>query len=512
MMIDETEEQIDILEKASDDGAYKPIRPLPLPPRKKKKKKKKLFPTDPEDPETDEDFDEEEDDDDDDSESGSDTDTEPDSEDENELKQEEQKPQSFFKNPFFLFKRHENMALKKGPHPEKQQRSPVMKFIDVLLYGVEGARIKNGELPKQNIADELLLGLGFKAYLKDVLLGRQAAKYWQQKMKGKDNVSLLKVGLKGLKKQAVNDPAARVMIKEVERDLNSKSLLQQKQQNELASQLQMQKNILSHDPKINPKEVMVTRSSDNEQRQSGTMPDKKMVLTEKEMQQILLKAKEEEQRILNSEKQNAFQKASIEEKMVLMERRLNENKILQQAETHKNIETQSLKNSREQNDKAQQLLMQKNELQAQQNQQAIDSAAVQHAARLAAVQMGSIVRAGVEKTMDRNGVMDVVQRGMNPIDRQISGLVNGDRNIPSPPRSEVAPPMPTSSSTKETPASERTQPRETPESKPQPLARQEDDKPRSAARTIAESSVAITVDTGSQQNTQPQQISGRGEN
>ena len=156
--------------------------------------------------------------------------------------------------------------------------------------------------------------------------------------------------------------------------------------------------------------------------------------------------------------------------------------------------------------------MQKNELQAQQNQQAIDSAAVQHAARLAAVQMGSIIRAGVEKTMDRNGVMDVVQRGMNPIDRQISGLVNGDRNIPSPPRSEVAPPMPTSSSTKETPASERTQPRETPESKPQPLARQEDDKPRSAARTIAESSVAITVDMGSQQNTQPQQISGRGEN
>ncbi len=507
-MIEETEEQVDVLEKASDDGAYKPIRPLPLPPRKKKKKKKKLLPTDPDDPETDEDFDEEEDDDDDDTETGSDT--EPDSEDENELKQEEKKPQSFFKIPFFFFSRHENMALKKGPHPEKQQRSPIMKFIDVLLYGVEGARIKNGELPKQHIADELLLGLGFKAYLKDVLLGRQAAKYWQQKMKGKDNVSLLKAGLKGLKKQAVNDPAARVMIKEVEKDLNTKSLQQQKQQVELSSQLQMQKNIASQNQKVNPKEMIDQRSLGNDQSQSGKTLDKKQMLTEKDMQQILLKTKEEEQRILNNEKQNALQKTNIEAKMVLMEQRLQENKMFQQEETHKKIETQLLKNNQEQNDKAQQLLMQKNELQAQQNQQAIDSAAVQHAARLAAVQMGSIVRASIGKNMDAHGVMDVVQRGMNPIDRQIPGIVNRDQNIPRPPR-PVAPPMPTSSLAKETPASERTQLRETPEAKPQPLARQDDEKQRSAARTIAESSVVITVDTGGQK-AQSQQTNGRGEN
>ena len=504
-MIEETEEQVNILEKASDDGAYKPIRPLPLPPRKKKKKKKKLFPTDPDDPETDEDFDEEEDDDDD-TETGSDT--EPDSEDENELKQEEQKPQSFFKIPFFFFKRHENMALKKGPHPEKQQRSPIMKFIDVLLYGVEGARIKNGELPKQHIADELLLGLGFKAYLKDVLLGRQAAKYWQQKMKGKDNTSLLKTGLKGLKKHAVNDPAARVMIKDVEKDLNIKSLQQQKQQIELSSQLKMQKNIASQSQKINPKEMIDQRSLGSEQSQSGKTLDKKQMLTEKDMQQILLKTKEEEQRILNNEKQNALQKTNIEAKMVLMEQRLQENKMLQQEETHKKIETQLVKNNQEQNDKAQQLLMQKNEMQLQQNQQAMDAAALQHAARLAAAQMGSIVRAGVGKNMDAHGVMDVVQRGMNPIDRQIAGLVNGDRNIPRAPSPSVAPPMPTSAPAKESLVTEKPQTQEISEPRPQSLTRQGDERQGSAADAIARSAVHVPIsDAGL--NNQSQSMNNR---
>ena len=197
--------------------------------------------------------------------------------------------------------------------------------------------------------------------------------------------------------------------------------------------------------------------------------------------------------------------------MVLMEQRLQENKILQQEETHKKIETQLVKNNQEQNDKAQQLLMQKNEIQAQQNQQAVDSAALQHAAKLAAVQMGSIVRAGVGKNMDAHGVIDVVQRGMNPIDRQIAGLGNGDRNIPRAPSPSVAPPMPTSAPSKDTPAPEKPQSQEVSEPKVQPLARQGDERQGGAADAIARSAVHVPVaDAGL--NNQPQSTNSLGKN
>ncbi len=199
-----------------EDNGKKPVKP----------KKKKPNPDDPDDEtdgseeETDDDSEESEDsedsedddddDDDDDTEtSGSDTGTE----DENELKQEEKKQQTTFKNPFEFFVKPENQALKqKNNAPDKPQRSPLQKFFDVLLYGVEGAKIRNGELPKTAIADELLLGLGFKAYLKDVLLNKQIAKFWKQKVAGKENASLLKTGIKALKKQGIKDSLLKAFV------------------------------------------------------------------------------------------------------------------------------------------------------------------------------------------------------------------------------------------------------------------------------------------------------------
>ena len=497
IMIEEKEERSEILEQAADEGGYKPIRPLPLPIRKKKKKKKKLFPTDPEDPETDDDFDEEEDDDDDDD-TETDSDTEPDAEDENELKQEEQKPQSFFKNPFFLFKRHENMALKKGPNPEKQQRSPIQKFFDVLLYGVEGARIKNGELPKQNIADELLLGLGFKAYLKDVLLGRQAAKYWKQKISGKENSSLLKTGLKRLKKQAAVDPEIKFMVKGAQKDLDLQSLALKKQA-DIEIRQQMKNQLSPQQKTVNMQEVESKRVSIEKQVLPDKSPDKPKNLTEQDMRQILLKTEQEEKRILHSEKQSALQQKSVEEKLALMEKRVQENKTLQQAQTHKNLETQAVKNMVEQNDKAQ-MLMQKDEMQMQRAQQSADSAALQSAARLAMVQMGALVRSGVEKSVDRQGVMDVVQRGMNPIDRQIAALGRmGVENTQPAPVSNI--PIPVSAKEVTPPAPVQSGPQERPATG-QPTRPSPDDARQAggAARVIAERGNPVLPEPSGQQN------------
>ena len=428
MVIEKQEEKLDVLEKASEEGSYKPIYPLPQSLKKKKKKKKKLFPTDPDDPETDDDFDEEDDDDDDDTES--DADSDPDTEDENELKQEEQKPQSFFKNPFFMFKRHENMALKKGPNPEKQQRSPVQKFIDVLLYGVEGARIKNGELPKQSITDELLLGLGFKAYLKDVLLGRQAAKYWKQKMGGKENISLLKTGLKGLKKQAVNDPSARVLIKEVQKGLKDKTLKLNKERVSQQQQLMEQQKQSVELNKPRPQPVPIEKTSVDKQPIQPVQkePEVKARVSGDEMRQILLKTEQEEKRILKDERREILQRESINEKVALMEKRVQENKQEQVLSTQKNVEMTVAKKAVVQNDKDQ-LLMQREEMQMQRSQQNMDMSALQNASRMAAMQLGAMVRNNMDKVMPQQGLKEFVQRGMAPIDREIAAIGNAVRNL-----------------------------------------------------------------------------------
>ena len=59
-------------------------------------------------------------------------------------------------------------------------------MIDFFVHGTKGAMIKNGDIPlKEKITDKLLIGLGFKAFKEDVLLQRQAKKYWIQKITGK---------------------------------------------------------------------------------------------------------------------------------------------------------------------------------------------------------------------------------------------------------------------------------------------------------------------------------------
>ena len=399
MQEDNVEQMRDVLDEASETGAYPTLslRPRPL---KKKKKKKKPFPTDPDDPETDDLFDEEDDDDDDDSETDGEVDS--DTEDENELKQEVKKKESFFRNPFQFFKNPENMALKKGDNPIKQERSPVQKFIDVLLYGVEGARIRNGELPRQNIADELLLGLGFKAYLKDVLLGRQAAKFWKQKVSGKENMSLLKTGLKNLKKQAKMDPAALSMVKSIQKELTEgqkkgfqqllkrneeeRVILQeiktrfQLQQKAFANNMQLKKETASM---VMPVAVKTEQSRSNNEAQ-------KVKVSEAEMRKLMAKVEKDERRIQETERQSAL--ASREqEKQILRDDKARQEKQIIQAETNKEIRAQASQKSIQQNDKDQ-LLMQRNEMMMQQRSQQsseMNVAALQGATRLAMAQVAS---------------------------------------------------------------------------------------------------------------------------
>ena len=132
------------------------------------------------------------DDDDDDGETGSGTSSG--EEDENELiwlKKEEKNTKNQFLKP-------ENIKPKipkkeKIEGPEKTERTPWQQMIDFLVHGAKGAMIKNGDISiKEQIADKLLLGLGFKSFKEDILLQQQAKKYWTQKFSGqKADVSLL---------------------------------------------------------------------------------------------------------------------------------------------------------------------------------------------------------------------------------------------------------------------------------------------------------------------------------
>ncbi len=479
MVAQEQENQLDVLEKAADDGEYKPVYPYPLPLRKKKKKKKKLFPTDSDDPETDDDFDDE-DDDDDDSETGGSAD--PDTESENELKQEEIKPQSVFKNPFQFFMHRENMDLKKGPNPLKPQKSPIQKFFDVLLYGVEGARIRNGDLPKQNITDELLLGLGFKAYLKDVLLGRQAAKYWKQKVAGKNNSSLLKTGIKGLKKQAMNDPATKVLIKDLQKEVSVKI-----EQPKTTPQVQVtRKEILPQERQKTkqPEEVRVTQPIVEKVAHLKSVEQRKHELTGTEMKQILQRAETDEKRILATEKKNETEKIKQEEKSVLAEQHRLNDKQEQQRETHKNEQIQSAQKAVQQNDKDH-LLMQKEELQMQKAQQGIDAMALQNAGRVAAMQTMRTIRNGLSTSPLANEMKDVVRAGMAPIDSQIMAAREQMRGLLKDRPSPISSPPPVPVALKE--SAQPIQSENTARAGAQPEQRQPD-----ATSAIAERAVQVS--------------------
>lgn len=158
--------------------------------KKKRHKKKRLNPDDPDDPDDDDD-----DDDDDDGEgggtSGSDDDESDDEggeEDENELQQTNIKPQLLPQNIFEKQKENpqKNKTKEVPQGPEKTERSPWQQMVDFFVHGLKGAMIKNGNIStKKSIINHIMLGLGFKSFKKDILLQKQAQKYWDQKLTGK---------------------------------------------------------------------------------------------------------------------------------------------------------------------------------------------------------------------------------------------------------------------------------------------------------------------------------------
>lgn len=272
---------------------------------KKKKKKKKPFPTDPDDPESDDDFDD--DDDDDDPETSGETD---DGEDENELKQEEKKQETTFKDPFLTQKQTQNEALKQQPNnPEKRQRSLLQKFFDVLLYGVEGAKLRNGDLQAKNsIFDELLLGLGFKAYLKDVLLNNQLIKHLKQKANNQENPSFIKQIFKNLKKKMFKDSELKSVLSQMKKQLDKAE-----KKTTLISTIQEKSTVINQQKK----EESILNRLKMPQRPAPVgkkAPEKtKVVLTKEEAKKILQAVEEEEKRFktqerrlqINQEKENA---------------------------------------------------------------------------------------------------------------------------------------------------------------------------------------------------------------
>ena len=138
------------------------------------------------------DDDEDPDDDDDDGETGSGTSSG--EEDENELiwlKKEEKNIKNQFLKPENIKPKIPKKEKIKGP--EKIDRTPWQQMIDFLVHGAKGAMIKNGDISiKEQIADKLLLGLGFKSFKEDIMLQQQAKKYWTQKFSGqKADISLL---------------------------------------------------------------------------------------------------------------------------------------------------------------------------------------------------------------------------------------------------------------------------------------------------------------------------------
>lgn len=269
--------------------------------KKKKRKKKKPFPTDPDDPETDEDFDEEEDDDDDDdSETSWDTD---DAEDENELVQEVVKPRTIQQDPFLQMPvRPENVDLKRqADNPNKKQRSPLQKFFDVLLYGIQGAKLRNGDLSVKNLMfDEMLLGLGFKAYLKDVLLNNQIVKYFKQKAKGKDDTTFLQRMFKAIKKRIVKDSELKTVLPDLQKRVEKaekKSLT-----------FLLSKELQKEGKTIEKKDIIqILKTPQRPAKVGAPVPKKESVsFTKEEAKQILIAVEKEEKRMKEEEKRQSL--------------------------------------------------------------------------------------------------------------------------------------------------------------------------------------------------------------
>ncbi len=298
--------QADIDEKQDEELAEKNgleapsyLDPFYLERKKKKRKKKKPFPTDPDDPETDEDFDEE-DDDDDDSDTSWDTD---DAEDENELVQEVVKPRTIQQDPFLQMPvRPENIDLKRqADNPNKKQRSPLQKFFDVLLYGIQGAKLRNGDLSvKNSMFDELLLGLGFKAYLKDVIMNNQLIKYFKQKSKGKDDTSFLQRMFKAIKKRIIKDSELKSVLPDL------KKQVEKAEKKSLMSILS--KEVQKEVKPVEKKDfIQMLKSPQRPAKVGAPVPKKESVaFSKEEAKQILLAVEKEEKRLKEEEKRQTL--------------------------------------------------------------------------------------------------------------------------------------------------------------------------------------------------------------
>ena len=298
--------QADIDEKQGEELAEKNglespsyLDPFYLERKKKKRKKKKPFPTDPDDPETDEDFDEE-DDDDDDTDSSWDTD---DAEDENELVQEVVKPKTIQQDPFVQMPvRPENIDLKRqADNPNKKQRSPLQKFFDVLLYGIQGAKLRNGDLSvKNSMFDELLLGLGFKAYLKDVIMNNQLIKYFKQKSKGKDDTSFLQRMFKAIKKRIIKDSELKSVLPDLQKQVEK---AEKKSLTSILSK-EVQKEVNT----VEKKDIIqILKTPQRPAKVGAPVPKKESVaFTKDEAKQILLAVEKEEKRLREEEKRQTL--------------------------------------------------------------------------------------------------------------------------------------------------------------------------------------------------------------
>ncbi len=186
------------------------------------------------------------DDDDDDGETGSDTDGG--EEDENELKQLDEENRNQKKTPEnVIMAEHKRIAKKntmkeKPKGPEKTERSPWQQMVDFFVHGVKGAMIKNGDMPtKVSMLDNILAGLGFKEFKREILLQEQAKQFWVQKTSGKKvDMRLLNTDLADKKIRAEEKREQMPLIRN-ERERISREKDAARLQKELADKITQQR-------------------------------------------------------------------------------------------------------------------------------------------------------------------------------------------------------------------------------------------------------------------------------
>ena len=188
-------------------------------------------------------------------------------------------------------------------NPNKKQRSPLQKFFDVLIYGIQGAKLRNGDLSvKNSMFDELLLGLGFKAYLKDVLLNNQLVKYFKQKTKGKDDMSFLQRMFKVLKKRINKDSELKSILPDLQKkveQVGKKSLTATIEKELQKKEIKPQKQDV----------IQILKTPQRPAKVGAPVPKKENIaITKEDAKKILLAVEKEEKRLKEEERRKIFEK------------------------------------------------------------------------------------------------------------------------------------------------------------------------------------------------------------